>query len=101
MFFNKKPEVTIALYSPDIKDNKINLLDISFENYKYSRQQFLDDATEKENVKFIINTKSDISSYDNFDNNYIFNLSDINDFFIQRRRKRVFNGYNRKYIVKI
>ena len=87
MFFNKKPEVTIALYSPDIKDNKINLLDISFENYKYSRQQFLDDATEKENVKFIINTKSDISSYDNFDNNYIFNLSDINDFLYKDEEK--------------
>lgn len=87
MFFNKKPEITVALYSPDIKDNKEELLKFSYSNYNDSRYQFLDEAIENQSVNFIINTKSDISAYDKKENNYVFNLSDIPQFLYNDKEK--------------
>lgn len=86
-FFNKKPEVEVALYSPEIIDNKDELIDISYKNYDDSRRQFLDKSIKKENVNYIINTKSNISSYENYDNDYIFNISDSNIYLFYNREK--------------
>lgn len=86
-FFNKKPEVEVALYSPEIIDNKYELIDISYKNYDDSRRQFLDKSIKKENVNYIINTKSNISSYENYDNDYIFNISDSNIYLFYNKEK--------------
>lgn len=86
-FFNKKPEVEVALYSPEIIDNKDELIDVSYKNYDDSRRQFLDKSIGKENATYIINTKSNISSYENYDNDYIFNISDSNISLFYNREK--------------
>lgn len=87
VFFNKKPEVEVALYSPEIVDNKCELIDITYRNYDDSRRQFLDKSIKKESVNYIINTKSNISSYENYDNDYIFNLSDSNAYLFYNKEK--------------
>lgn len=86
-FFNKKPEVEVALYSPEIIDNKDELIDVSYKNYDDSRRQFLDKSIKKENATYIINTKSNISSYENHENDYIFNISDSNISLFYNREK--------------
>lgn len=93
IFFNKKPSIGIALYSPDIKEYKEELIDVSYKNYSDSRYQFLYNNLEKNNKEFVFNTKSGISSYDKDEKACTFNLVDYNcsKFYLKEQEFLIFS----------
>lgn len=93
IFFNKKPAIGIALYSPDIKEYKEELIDVSYKNYSDSRYQFLYKNIEKDNNEYKFNTKSGISSYDKNEKSCTFNLVDYNSskFYLKEQEFLIFS----------
>lgn len=78
IFFDKKPEVTVALYSPLIKPKKEELINEAYKNYADSRAQFLDEFAKVKDTNYFIDTKSAISSYEKENNNFYINIRGSN-----------------------
>lgn len=75
---DKNQTISVLLTSPNIKENKDAIMDITYRNYDDSRYQFLYESSNNDNAYYLFNTKSLVSSYEKNADSYVFKLNDSN-----------------------